>query len=174
MTRRRTHLLVALLLASACAAGAAQARLRAARAGAARANESVSTSARQLDELRRWRSGAEASAAGAATESDTSQLARVLNEAAARAGAADKLTGIEPGPPTRVGADYAQTPVFLRLERLSLKQLTLMLHHLAELDPASRTQGIELSAAGTEAQTELWNADVTVSYLTLVPGEPRR
>ena len=171
MTRRRTRLLLVLLAASACAAVAAHARLRAARSGAARARDALSVSTRQLDELHRWRSGADAAKSA---EADTSQLTRVLREAAARAGATDKLASIEPGQPARVGADYAQTPVFLRLERLSLKQLTLALHHLAQLDPASRAQGIELSAAGTEGQTELWNADVTVSYLTFAPGGQRR
>jgi hypothetical protein len=171
VTRRRTRLLVALLVASACAAGAANARLRTCRDGAARARDSLRTCALQLDELHRWRSAAEATRAA---EPDTSQLTRVLREAATRAGATDKLASIEPGQPSRVGADYAQTPVFLRLERLSLKQLTLALHHLAQLDPASRAQGIELSAAGTEGQTELWDADVTISYLAFAPGEPRR
>ena len=172
MTRRRTRLLLVLLVASACAAIAAHARLRAARAGALRARDALGVSTGQLDELHRWRSGADATKAA---EADTSQLTRVLREAAARAGATDKLASIEPGPAVRIGGgDYAQTPVFLRLERLSLKQLTLALHHLAQLDPASRAQGIELSAAGTEGQTELWNADVTVSYLTFAPGDQRR
>jgi hypothetical protein len=171
VTRRRTRLLVVLLAASACAAVAAHARLRAARAGAVHARESLGIATRQLDELHRWRTGAEATKA---VEPDTSQLTRVLREAATRAGATDKLASIEPGPPARTaGGDYAQTPVFLRLERLSLKQLTLSLHHLAQLDPASRAQGIELSASGTEGQTELWNADVTISYLTFAPGDAR-
>ena len=171
MTRRRTSLLIALLVASACAATAAHASLRASRAGAAPAREALNGAARQLDALHRGRSGADATGAAGP---DTSQLAGLLREAATRAGATDKLASIEPGQPSRVGGDYAQTPVFLRLERLSLKQLTLALHHLAQLDPASRAQGIELSAAGTEGQTELWNADVTISYLTFAPGDARR
>jgi hypothetical protein len=111
----------------------------------------------------------------------------VLRDAATEAGAADKLASIEPGQPQRLAGDYAQLPVFLRLEGLTMKQLTLFLHRLASLDPSSRAQSIELSVAGsgsgagtgtgagadTPEQPEMWDADVTVSYLTFAPGDQR-
>jgi len=176
MTRRRTLLLATLLVASACASVVAHAQLRDRRAGAARARQSLNESKRQLDELHRWRSGAgQGPGPGeTAVEPDVSQLARVLRDAATEAGAADKLASIESGQPQRLAGDYAQLPVFLRLEGLTLKQLTLFLHRLASLDPGSRAQSIELSAAaGAPDQTETWDADVTVSYLTFAPGEQR-
>ena len=180
MTRRRTVLLAALLVASACACVATHAHLRDRRAGASQARRSLNDSKRQLDELHRWRSGAGAGAGAVAGESaaepDTSQHARVLREAATEAGAADKLASIEPGQPQRLAGDYAQLPVFLRLEGITMKQLTLFLHRLATLDPASRAQGIELSAAaggGAGDHAEAWDADVTISYLTFAPGEQR-
>jgi hypothetical protein len=170
--RRRTLLLAALLVASACAAVAAHAHLRDRRAGASQARQSLDQSKRQLDELQRWRSGAGGGPGATAAGPDVSQLARVLRDAATEAGAADRLASVEPGQPQRLGGDYAQLPVFLRLEGLTLKQLTLFLHRLASLDPASRAQGIELSAAaGARGQGETWDADVTISYLTFAPGE---
>lgn len=171
MTRRRTTLLVMLLIACACATAAAHAHLRDRRAGASQARASLNESKRQLDELHRWRSGAEADAVA---EPDASHLARVLRAAAAEADAAGKLASIEPGQPQRLSGDYAQLPVFLRLESISMKQLTLFLHRLATLDGASRAQGIELSVAGSDGPSELWNADVTIAYLTFAPGEQRR
>src|SRR5688500_20348599 len=106
---------------------------------------------RRLRVLPGGRSGADAGAGAAARAPDTSQHARVLREAATEAGAADKLASIEPGQPQRLAGDYAQLPVFLRLEGLTMKQLTLFLHRLASLDPAPRAQSIQLSAAAGAA-----------------------
>jgi len=168
MSRRRTHLLVVLLVVALAAAATSNARLERARSAAAAAREDLTECRARLDDLRRWRGTA------ARAAPDASQVNRQLREAAAAAGAAERLVGIEPGQPTRVAGDYTQLPVFLRLESLSLRELTTFLHRLSETDPSARAQGVELTPAGTGAEgVELWHADVTVAYVNYHPeGRP--
>lgn len=169
MTPRRTHLLIALVIVAAAAATVARAHLSKSRIGAVAARRDLTSCARQIADLHRWRTGAEARS----IEPDTSQLTRLLREAASEAGALDSLVSIEPGPSASQAGEYAQLPVFLRLEALPMKELTMFLHRLASIDPSSRAQSIELSPAGTRQQVELWNADVTIAYISYQPGEGR-
>jgi hypothetical protein len=159
---RRTTLLVVLVLA--CGAGVlmAHGRLERARAAAFKAGHDIQACARQLDDLRRWRSGATA----ALEDADSSQLSRLVRQAADAAGAASALVSLEPSAPQPASGGMTQTAIFLRLESIPLRELTTFLHRLCESDPASRAQSVELSAAGAGGGSELWHADVTIAYLS--------
>jgi hypothetical protein len=179
MTRRRTHLLILLVLLSGAAAAIAVARLSDSRGAALAARGDLDLARRQLDDLHRWRSGGgdaggDARLATTLGATDASQLNRLLREAAAHAGAAERIVSIEPGPPSRLAGDYVQLPVFLRLEAISMRELTMFLHQLATIDPSTRAQSIDLSAAGNAttgggAGPELWDADVTIACVNYQP-----
>ncbi len=167
MSRRRNGLLLLLVLVAGIATAISQARLTRARAASVAMQKDLVLCRQQLSDLHRWRSRPDADVAAAP---DTSQLSRLLRQAAADAGAEQRLASIEPGQPSAQSADYAQLLVFLRLESISLKELTMFLYRLGSIDPTSRAQSIELSAAGSHDHAERWNADVTVAYLSLSPS----
>jgi hypothetical protein len=176
---RQTRLLAVLVMLALVATAIGQARMRESRAASVIARENLRDCRGQLAELHRWRAGAGAADESAGVAPDTSELSRLLRTAAADAGAGQKLVSIEPGRAdgSSVTAGAPQLPVFLRLEGVSLRELTTFLHRLATIDVSSRAQSIELSAAagseatGTQAAPELWNADVTISYANFAAGE---
>jgi hypothetical protein len=102
-----------------------------------------------------------------------------LRGAATIAGVADQLVSIEPGQPTPLrDSDFSETPVYLRLRALTLRQLVTFLHQLSTGNAGVRAKAIELSpppdssAAPTSAAggaDEQWTGDVTLAYLTYTP-----
>jgi hypothetical protein len=109
---------------------------------------------------------------------DAPEVSRRIREAAKTAGLGEPAS-IEAAPPARLGAtDYTETPVYLGLEPLTLKQLVTFLHHLSRLDPGVRVRQIELSPpeaangagpAADDGGEDLWTAGVAVGYLTYSP-----
>jgi hypothetical protein len=90
-----------------------------------------------------------------------------LRQAAAATDASGKLTSIEPGQPARIeGSDYQETPIFLRLEAMPMKQLVSFLYESCARDAKARCRSIELSAAPSSND---WSADVTIGYLSYSP-----
>jgi hypothetical protein len=95
-----------------------------------------------------------------------------FRQAAVATAASGKLTSIEPGQPARIeGTDYQETPIFLRLEAMPMKQLVSFLYESCARDAKARCRSIELSAAPASYN---WSADVTISYLSYSPrGESK-
>jgi hypothetical protein len=110
---------------------------------------------------------------------DESELSRRLTNAAAVAGVADKLTGIEPNQPKPIGnSDYKELEVYIFFKDITVQQLTVFLHTLAQNDPGSRAKTIDLeppenapSASPAGAGGEMWTANVAVAYLMYAPRE---
>jgi hypothetical protein len=172
---RQTRLFALLVALALVATAIGHSRLSESRSAAAVAGDNPRDCRQRLAELRRWRSGAGADEQSVVTM-DTSELSRLLRTAAADAGAGQKLVSVEPGRQgSAEGGGVAQLPVFLRLEAISLRELTTFLHRLATIDASSRAQSIELSAApgagDAQGAVELWNADVTISYANFAAGE---
>jgi hypothetical protein len=122
-----------------------------------------------LTEIQVWRASP-GRAAPASMESP--QLTQQLRDAAAAAGLPD-APGSEAGDSRRLAnSDYTELPVYLRFEPLTLRQLTVFLHTLTQIDPASRSRSIELSApeavVGPSGE-ERWRADVEVDWLSYSP-----
>lgn len=172
----RTLPLAILLTLAAVSAWVAYARFSGQRDGAQAAAESLTAVKRDLAEIDRLKLGGARSAAAAL---DAAELSRELRAAATAAGLAD-APGSEPGSPARLAAsDYSETPVYLRFEPLTLRQLVTFLHHLSANDPSARAKRIELSppqpgqrtpALPADARPEdLWTADIEVDFLTHTP-----
>ena len=91
--------------------------------------------------------------------SQTSDVDRLIRDAATRAGAADALAGVEPGRTN----DAGETPVILGFTAVSLQQLATFVHTLGTSPTPVRTDAIELSAADSVDQYERWTATITIS-----------
>ena len=165
MSARRTNLLAALLLVASCCAAVAFARLQAERASAIAAKQQLTQCRGDLEAI--------ASARGpgsiAPVAPNQPQLEGILNEAAQAAGT--RLTSIESGQPDRApGGDFVETPIFLRLDALSLQQLVTFLSKLTDRDAACGAKLIELSTPqGAESTPDAWAADVTIGYRSAAP-----
>jgi len=118
------------------------------------------------------------------TNPEDPELNRRLRDAAVAAGVPDELVSIEPGPPHRVGiTDYNETIIALRLNVVTLRQLTVFLYSLSAKDPNMRSKLISLSLPGganqfgpvpstapaTTGPSETWTADISLAYLSLAP-----
>jgi hypothetical protein len=173
-TARTTRLLAVLLVIAALCCAAAFARLNRSSNGAADAARAFAQSQVQLKQLSgRAVAGGQAGGAGGGAADPNSQINRHLRDAAATAGVAEKLVSIEPGEPNQIaGTNYQEMLVFLRVERVPLRQLVTFLHEHALADAASRTKEIELSMSREQAADELWMADVTLSYTSYAPPPP--
>ena len=114
------------------------------------------------------------------------ELIRRLNNAVIIAGVKDNLVFTEPGvsTPAAPNSDYNEMTVFLRLDRISLQQLTVFFQQLAANDPSSRAKTIELATpdAALAPKTtnilppngrEPWTADITIAYLLYAPKETK-
>jgi len=173
----RTLPLAVLVALSVIAAWVSYARFDKLRGDAEGAAESLAVVKRDLTEIDRLRRGGARTTAAAV---DAPELARELSAAATAAGL-HAPPDSEPAAPQRVpGTDYTETPVYLRFDPLTLKQLVAFLHHLHSIDAASRSRRIELAPpqAGARATPtppgakpeDLWSADVEVSFVTHAPG----
>jgi hypothetical protein len=173
-------LLALLAICGAILAGFALLRMQNAQEEALRSEQDLAVCRADLIDLARWRSGRTTAAPLSAADPE---LNRRLSAAALAAGIAGELASIEPGQPNRVReTDYTQTPVYVRLGAVTLRQLMTFLRELSARDAAVRTKGIELSpptapasasstalVSGAASLDELWTTDLTLSYLTYAP-----
>ena len=165
MRNVRTRLLVILLVVATLTAAASISRLSSARQHADASANDLNMTRHNLSDIRSSRGESpHVSEAG-----DANQL---LRQAAAAMNASGKLTSIEPGQPARIeGTDYQETPIFLRLEAMPMKQLVSFLYESSARDPKARCRSIELSAAPASND---WSADVTIGYLSYSPRGSER
>ena len=167
MSRVRTSLLIALLIVASLTAFLAMSHLHTARDRAEASAQDLATCRQSLADLRN--AGTVTPSASSTNSLDNNQS---LRDAAVASNAAGKLGSIQPGQPARIeGTDYLETPVFLRLDPMPLKQLVTFLHESSTRDPRARCRSIELSAAeGSDA----WSADITMGYLGYSPVSDAR
>jgi hypothetical protein len=173
--RRTTALLGVLVVAAAGACLLGGLWLSGKRSAAQIAADNLAAAQSDLEAIRRMRM---APGQSVATALDAPEVSKRIRQAATAAGL-DEPSSIEASPPARLGTtDYTETPVYLGLEPLTLKQLVTFLHHLCQLDPAARVRQIELStpepgtgaaAPATNQEEDVWTAGVAVGYLTYSP-----
>jgi hypothetical protein len=156
----RTRLLVILLVVATLTAAASLSHLSSAK-------QHAEASARDLRMTRQNLSDIRSSRGGSPHVPEAGDVNQLLRQAAAATNASGKLTSIEPGQPARIeGTDYQETPIFLRLEAMPMKQLVSFLYESSARDPKARCRSIELSAAPASND---WSADVTIGYLSYSP-----
>jgi len=167
-----TNLLVLLVLCGAGLAVFALLRLGSARDEADRSQRDLAVCRADLADVAHWRAGR---TTAAPVNSADPELNRRLSAAAVAAGISGELASIEPGQPARVRqTDYTETPVYLRLNAVTLRQLLTFLTDLSAHDAAMRPKAIELAPpaappANQPPAPELWTTDVTLAYLTYAP-----
>ena len=171
MSARTTHLLLIAGVLALAVAIIAIVRMTEARAAAAARQHELERARVVLADLARAPSGALASA----PTSNDPQITRRLRAAAASAGVAEAFSSVEPGQPTRLrDTDFVETPVFIRIDPATLRQLATMLTNLCAGDRSIQVKSIELGpppAANAAAASveETWTADLTVNYLIHSP-----
>jgi len=174
-----TRLLILLLLLSAIAAVVAYAKLDNSRDAAIASQRDLSICRADLADLSRWHS----TPGSAATTGDDRAFNKDIRIAAIAAGIPNELASVEVGQPVRFEeSDYLEMPLFLRLNAVTLRQLTTFIHQLSQNDSRLRAKIIELSVP-TEivpqpnrqprsSQAEFWTADLTLARLSYSP-KPR-
>ena len=168
-----TTLLALLLLAAAVLAVFSLLRMESAREDANASERDLAVCQEDLADLAKWRA---VRTTGAPTNSTDPELNRRLSAAAVAAGIPGELASIEPGQPNRVReTDYTETPVYLRLNAVTLRQLLTFLNELSASDAAVRAKTIELAPpavvgpANPQTPGEFWTTDVALAYLTYAP-----
>ena len=165
---RRTQLLILLLIAAAIAAGSGWSILQTSRANAAASLRDLGICKTELVAID---VKSPAAAAGSSPTSDDKAINRQLRAAAIAAHLSDQLASIDPGTAARIrDSDYTQTPIYVRLNAVALRQLIGFLYELSITDQSLRTSDIELSPPlvnppNRTDSSDLWTADVTLSYL---------
>jgi len=77
--------------------------------------------------------------------------------------------GNDPTPSARIPkTPYKRMSVRVRMEDLSMRQLVLFAYHLTSADPTISISSLHLSGPSGRSD-DLWNADVTLSYLLFSP-----
>ena len=178
MNTRSTQLLILLIVTATASVVLGYMRFDKQRDDALTASRNLGVCRRQLDAL----AAAKASPGGLSPVSaDSADLHRRLRGAATAADISDaQQASVEPGQPTRVpNTDYQEFPVFVRLDRVTMKQLTLFLSELARRDIGSRAKTIELTPVPGDDPIERWTADISIAYLIYTPrpagkDQPRR
>jgi hypothetical protein len=172
-----TTLLALLLVAAGVLAAFAFMRLQSLHDSASAAQNDLSVCQQDLAELARWQSSR---TTGAPVNSNDPALNRRLSAAAVSAGISGELASIEPGQPNRVrDTDYTETPVYVRLNAVTLRQVVTFLMDLSAHDAAVRAKTIELSAPQaqppSQAAGERWTTDIGLAYQTYAPrGQENR
>jgi hypothetical protein len=178
MHHHRTQLLTLIALLAGVGAFLAYAHLDRQRNDALAARRDAQTVEQDLSHIAQ----ATKSIRPVAAKTDASDLVRRIADVAAIAGVQLTDRG-EPGIPQRIGqTQYSELPIFLGFESITMRQLTTFLNQLAQSDPGSRAQMIELrpregapstssnnASAASIAAEELWTADVTIAYLIHTP-----
>jgi hypothetical protein len=167
-----TRLLILLAIAGVITSLFAWSRLNDSRAHALAAAGDLAVCRQDLADLDNWHTEP---SSGAGIISADPELNHLIQGAAVIAQMSDQLASIEPGPPARIrDTDNFQTPIYLRLNSVTLRQLVTFLHQLSSSDSAVRTAAIELSppesaSSAPTQNAEPWMADVTLAYLTYAP-----
>ena len=163
MNAKRTNLLLLLLVASAVAVAVSWTRLGNRRAAALAAQRDLAECRVYLVEM------AEAGALSPAAQTPTlsaapTEINRHVRDAAAAAGASEKLTSIEPGNAETIG-DRTELSVFLHFEPITMRELVTFLHRLGMGGGGgTRAKTIELEAPVGAEQGDVWIADVAIGY----------
>lgn len=168
---RLTMLLSLLLLLAGASAILTFMRLENAHEGASAAQRDLAVCRIDLAELAQWQS---TRTTGAPVNSSDPALNRRLTSAALTAGISGELASIEPGQPLRLReTDYTETPVYLRLNAVTLRQVGNFLTDLSSHDAAVRAKTIELTPPQAPPQTpsasERWTTDIGLAYQTYSP-----
>jgi hypothetical protein len=178
-----TKLLICILLAAGLAQLLAWSRLQHAIDDAASRAQDLADVRADVNDLKTWNIATPPPTSPASpTETATAshpddELNRRLSQAAQAARMTDQIAGIEPGPSIRLNdGDFTETPVYVRLSNVTLRELVTFLYQLSSTDRALRSKMIELSAPelGTGAppaqgHVEIWTADLTLNNLTFSP-----
>lgn len=109
----------------------------------------------------------------AENEIATGQLAQRIESAARSASLpVESIIRLSPEPARRVGrSPYEEKPTRLHLRSVQLSQLLPFMHALTDTQGGLRIKTIRLSAPREDAATELWNADLTLTYLIYAPQD---
>ncbi len=165
MKHVRMSLLIALLVVTMATAVIAGLQFQSARQRAETSAAELETCRANLTDIRI--AGTSAATSVTTASADSGGINQLLREAATTAGAGSSLTSIEPGQPARIeGTDYQETPVFLRVDALPMKQLVTFLYEASARDSRARCRSIELSST---TSADSWSADVTMGYLSYSP-----
>lgn len=165
-------LLALLLLCAGILAVFALMRLTSAQENAAQSASDLAVCRADMADLVKWQAHRTTAAPLSAADPE---LNRRLSAASVAAGISGALASIEPGQPGRVrDTDYTETPVYVRLDAVTLRQLLVFLSSLTVSDTAVRPKSIELAtpatpAGNTAGSGELWTTDLTLAYLTYAP-----
>lgn len=166
-----TTLLTLLLLATGATVAVAFLRLESLHDSAGAAQRDLQVCRSELAELAQWQS---TRTTGAPLNSSDPALNRRLTAAAVAAGISGELASIEPGQPIRLrDTDYSETPVYLRLNAVTLRQVANFLTDLSSHDAAVRAKTIELAIPSAPPQppstVERWTTDIALAYQTYSP-----
>jgi len=109
------------------------------------------------------------------SERVASEVTGLVETAAREAGVpASSLVRIMPAPAQRVGDTvYKEKPTQVILKRASLKQVVRLLWKLEHGDTPLGVKSLMLRAAQPQDDADLWNADVTLTYLVYEPPNPK-
>ena len=77
--------------------------------------------------------------------------------------------------PQRLGnSAYKEKPTLVALRNVSLQQLTDMIYGLSSQDKGLSAKVIRLTTPASQEASDLWNAEVAVSYLIFDPMHPEK
>ena len=173
MSKSLTAILAALVVVMILAAAVASSRLAAAKSEAVAQARDLAAARADLADLDAWHV---TTAATDGKGEDASDLNRRIRAAAAAGGLVDRLARVDPGPTVRLrDTETTRTPIYLRLDGVSLRRLTTFVHALTRDDASLRVTGIDLTApaaggARTEAG-EIWDVDLTLSQTGIAPPD---
>lgn len=111
------------------------------------------------------------------------QLTAIVQRSASAAGfnAESVIQSVSPQPDRRIpNSPYQQRSTQLRLQGVTLEQITRFLHDLTVRNPGLRVESLQLSSPGgdeAEGPEAMWNVDpLVVSFLVYAPegGDERR
>ncbi len=173
MAKSLTTLLALVIVVTLLTTAIAYLRLDAARSAAVASERDYQICRDDLRDLDAWH--VTGGATGNSTGQDLELNRRVRRAATVATLGKEQLVSIEPGPSVRVrDTDMLRTPVYLRLDDVTLRQVVAFVHELTAGDESVRATGIELStpqgpAAARAGGGEPWTADVTVSQSSINP-----
>ena len=167
-----TWLLILLLMGVGCLALFAYSQLAAARDNALRAQADLLECSDDLADLAAY------GTSSAPLAADSPALSAPLGQAANDAGISGKLASVQPGQAQALReSDYTETPVYVRLNSVSLRQTLTFLYNLSSANANVRAKTIELTPDPSTAKAggeELWTTDLTLAYLSYTPREKQR
>jgi len=168
MTRRMVTLLAVLAVLLAALALWSYEYLGSRRAMAAAARDDLAACRQLAAEVARLRQGP---ALACDSERIASEVNSLVETAAREAGLpARSLVRIMPAPAQRLGDTvYKEKPTQVILKRASLKQIVRLLWKLASGESPLGVKALTLRAVQPQDEADLWNADVTLTYLVYEP-----